>query len=241
MTQLTSHHPAVAQAMILLRDVGKTYETRAGAFNALSGIDLSIGRGEFVAVVGKSGSGKTTLLNLLAGIDAPTMGELLVDGEPLHAMSQDGLSRWRRHRVGVVFQFFQLLPTLTVAENVILPMELARLSTRSDRRKRALQLLDRLGIADQADKMPMDLSGGQQQRAAIARALANDPPIVVADEPTGNLDSVASAEVMALLGEVAASGRTVLTVTHERDMTDCFSRVVTLHDGAIADDTGPRR
>lgn len=241
MTQMTPQPSAIAQALISLRGVDRTYEGPAGPYKALADVTLSIGQGEFVAVVGKSGSGKTTLLNLLAGIDSPSAGELWVDGQRLHAMSQDRLSRWRGRRMGVVFQFFQLLPTLTVAENVILPMELAGLSTRRNRRQRALDLLDRLGIADQADKMPMDLSGGQQQRAAVARALANDPPIVVADEPTGNLDSVASGEVMRFLSQIAASGKTVLTVTHEREMTDYFSRVVTLRDGVIVGDTGSRR
>ncbi|HSC10427.1 MAG TPA: ABC transporter ATP-binding protein, partial [Rhodanobacteraceae bacterium] len=172
--------------LISLRGVGKTYAGAAGPFHALTGVDVEIGRGEFVAIVGQSGSGKSTMLNLLAGIDRPSSGEVVIDGVAVHGLSERALSAWRGSAVGIVFQFFQLLPTLTAAENVMLPMDFCNRWPRAERRKRALELLDRVGIADQADKFPGALSGGQQQRVAVARALANAPPILLADEPTGN-------------------------------------------------------
>jgi putative ABC transport system ATP-binding protein len=208
---------------------------------ALRHLSLDVDHGECVAVVGKSGSGKTTLINLLTGIDSPTAGEIHIAGHAIHRMSQEELTVWRGRNVGVVFQFFQLLPTLTIVENVILPMDFCDMFEQSQRRSRALALLLRLGIADQADKLPADLSGGQQQRAAIARALANDPPIVVADEPTGNLDASTSDEVMSLLGSLANDGKTVLTVTHERDVDRYFTRKLTLRDGMVAEDSAAVR
>ena len=223
--------------LIQLRGVGKTYATAAARYEALKPLSLDIDKGECVAVVGKSGSGKTTLINLVTGIDTPTAGELCVAGQDLHRMSQEALAVWRGKTVGVVFQFFQLLPSLTIAENIMLPMDFCRQFRPAERRQRALSLLDRVGIADQAGKLPADLSGGQQQRAAIARALANDPPILIADEPTGNLDSKTSDDVMRLLVALAGEGKTVLTVTHERDLTRFFTRIVSLHDGAIEADT----
>lgn len=222
---------------IRLRGVSKDYVSGARRFSALRQLSLDIGRGECVAVVGKSGSGKTTLINLLAGIDSPSEGEVDIAGQPVHRMSQEALAVWRGRQVGVVFQFFQLLPTLTVAENVMLPMDLCGTFKGPQRRARALALLDRLGIADQADKLPLDLSGGQQQRAAIARALANDPPIIVADEPTGNLDSATADAVMALLAQLAVDGKTVLVVTHERDLSRFFTRTVVLRDGRLSEDS----
>jgi putative ABC transport system ATP-binding protein len=219
--------------MIELRHVSKTFETPAGQFMALSNINLKVEPGEFLAVVGKSGSGKSTLLNMLVGIDSPSSGEVMVAGTPVHTLSQDQLAAWRGQSVGVVFQFFQLLPTLTVAENVMLPMDFCNTFAPRDRRPRALELLAQLGIAEQADKLPADLSGGQQQRAAIARALANDPPILVADEPTGNLDSKTSHEVMQFFADFAKAGKTVVMVTHERDFSRYFSRTITLADGVL--------
>ena len=189
--------------------------------------------GEFVAVVGKSGSGKSTLINMITGIDTPTSGEVFVAGTAVHAMDQEQLAVWRGRNVGVVFQFFQLLPTLTVSENVVLPMDFCNTFPISERRERAISLLEKVGIAEQADKLPADLSGGQQQRAAIARALANDPPLIVADEPTGNLDSSTSEAVMQLFANLAAEGKTVLMVTHERDLSRFFTRSITLVDGFI--------
>lgn len=227
-----------APALPLIRIAGasKTYGTGAQRFTALALVTLDLDRGECVAVIGKSGSGKTTLVNLLTGIDTPSTGMIHVAGAPIHTMTQDALAGWRGRHVGIVFQFFQLLPTLTVAENVMLPMDFCATRAAAERRPRAMALLERLGIADQADKVPADLSGGQQQRAAIARALANDPPLVVADEPTGNLDSHTSHDVMAVLASLAAEGRTVLTVTHEATLRDYFSRTITLRDGAVVAD-----
>jgi putative ABC transport system ATP-binding protein len=219
--------------LITLRKVEKSYVTPAGRFPALRDIDLEIGAGEFVAVVGKSGSGKSTLLNLIGGIDRPSQGEVIVAGAPVHKVPENSLARWRGKTVGVVFQFFQLLPTLTVAENVMLPMDFCNVRPARQRRARALELLDLVGIADQGDKLPSALSGGQQQRAAIARALANDPPIVIADEPTGNLDSVTARAVLDLFRKLIDLGTTVVIATHERDISG-IDRTVELVDGAIA-------
>jgi putative ABC transport system ATP-binding protein len=224
--------------VIHLSNVVKSYQTQAGPFAALRGIDLDIDAGERVAVVGRSGSGKSTLLNMVAGIDRPTSGSVTVGGTAIEAMSHDRLARWRGRTVGVVFQFFQLLPTLTIAENVMLPMDFCG-TFRSERRRRALELLERVEVADQADKLPATLSGGQQQRVAIARALANDPPLILADEPTGNLDSTTSAAIFALFDELRAAGKTVVIVTHERDVVAGTGRLVTLADGRIAPDLAP--
>ena len=228
---------AHSTALVRLRGATRRHATAAGSFCALDRVDLDVDAGECVAVVGPSGSGKTTLAHLLTGIEQPTQGEVVVDGQPLHALSQDALATWRGRRVGVVFQFFQLLPTLTVAENVMLPMDFCGTTPRRERRPRALALLERLHIADQADKLPAALSGGQQQRAAIARALANDPALLVADEPTGNLDSSTAIEVMALLAALAREGKTVIVVTHERELGRFFTRTISLRDGTIRADT----
>ncbi|MCW2876563.1 MAG: transporter ATP-binding protein [Sphaerisporangium sp.] len=219
---------------IRLRGVVKTYPLPSGEFTAVAGIDLDIHAGEFVAVVGRSGSGKTTLLNMLAGIDRPTKGQVWADGAELGSLSQSALAQWRARSVGLVFQFFQLLPTLTVAENVMLPMDFAATIPKSARRSRAMDLLERVGIANQADKLPVTLSGGQQQRAAIARALANDPPLLLADEPTGNLDSATSSTVLKLFAELNDEARTIVMVTHEREVTGYVSREVALVDGRLA-------
>lgn len=219
--------------LIELNKVSKAYDVAAGKFLALKEVDMVADAGEFVAVVGKSGSGKSTLINMITGIDTPTSGEVFVAGTAVHAMDQEQLAVWRGRNVGVVFQFFQLLPTLTVAENIILPMDFCNMFPVNERRERALSLLEKVGIAEQADKLPSDLSGGQQQRAAIARALANDPPLIVADEPTGNLDSATSDAVMQLFANLAAEGKTVLMVTHERDLTQYFTRSIALADGVI--------
>jgi putative ABC transport system ATP-binding protein len=218
---------------IELSNVVKTYATGTGDFVALDQINLHIGQGEFVAIVGRSGSGKTTLLNLLAGIDRPSSGTVRVAGADLGSLSETGLAVWRGRNVGLVFQFFQLLPTLTVAENVMLPMDFANKIPTTQRRERALHLLERMGVADQADKVPATLSGGQQQRAAIARALANDPPILLADEPTGNLDSATADAVLQLFGELNADGQTIVVVTHERDIRSIVGREILLKDGRI--------
>jgi putative ABC transport system ATP-binding protein len=219
--------------MICLKRVRKTYETPAGAFPALNDIDLDIGRGEFVAVIGKSGSGKSTLLNLLGGIDRPSSGSVTIGGTSIADLNENRLAVWRGRNVGFVFQFFQLLPTLTAAENVMLPMDFCRTVPARERRTRALDLLRRVDVVEQADRLPATLSGGQQQRVAIARALANDPPVVLADEPTGNLDSVTSSAVLDLFQKMAVSGTTVVVATHDRDIARVIDRTVELADGVV--------
>jgi len=220
--------------MIQLQDLTKTYNTPAGEFLALRNIDLEIAAGEFVAIVGKSGSGKSTLLNMVGGIDRPSSGSLIVADKAIGKLTHNELALWRGRTVGFVFQFFQLLPTLTVAENVMLPMDFCGDRPASQRRRHAIMMLDRVRVADQADKLPSALSGGQQQRVAIARALANDPPLILADEPTGNLDSETSVEIFTLFGELAAEGKTLLVVTHDREAASMVNRTVTIADGCVA-------
>jgi putative ABC transport system ATP-binding protein len=222
--------------LIELRDVVKTYRSAAGEFTALKGIALEVDRGEFVAVIGKSGSGKSTLMNMITGIDRPTSGEILVGDTAIQALHEGKLAEWRGRNVGVIFQFFQLLPTLTVAENVMLPMDFCHMYSLRERRERAIHLLEQVGVADQADKLPSTLSGGQQQRVAIARALANDPPILAADEPTGNLDSKTAGSVFGLFETLVAQGKTILMVTHDRDLARRASRTVILSDGEVVED-----
>ncbi|MHB8875489.1 MAG: ABC transporter ATP-binding protein [Myxococcaceae bacterium] len=217
--------------LIEVRGLTKIYPGAGPGFLALDEVSLELPAGQFTAIMGKSGSGKSTLVNLIAGIDRPTRGEIRVGDTQVHGLDESGLAAWRGRNVGVVFQFFQLLPTLTVAENVMLPMDFCATCSPAQARTRAAELLERVGIADQADKFPSALSGGQQQRAAIARALANDPPLVVADEPTGNLDSQTAQSVLELLSGLTRAGKTVLVVTHERDIARVADRVVTLADG----------
>lgn len=224
------------ETIIELHQVMKTYETPSGSFTAIQGIDLQIKAGEFLAVVGKSGSGKTTLLNVIAGIDRPTNGEILVAGTRVDSLSESQLAEWRGRTIGLVFQFFQLLPTLTIAENVMLPMDFVEVIPVAERRSKALALLERVGIRNQADKLPAALSGGEQQRAAIARALANDPPILMADEPTGNLDEATRTSVLELFAKLNDEGQTIIVVTHERDVSRYVGRQITLVDGRVADD-----
>lgn len=224
---------ASASPLLSLRHVTRTYETPAGSFTALNDVTLSIVAGEFVAVVGESGSGKSTLLSLLAGIDRPTRGEVLVDGVALHALPEHALSAWRGRAVGIVFQFFQLLPTLTAVENVMLPMDFCATIPPHERRPRAESLLERLGVSSQRDKLPSTLSGGQQQRVAVARALANAPTVLLADEPTGNLDSRTSDAMLEIFAELARDGQTIVMVTHELRAVRHATRVITLADGAI--------
>jgi ABC-type lipoprotein export system ATPase subunit len=219
--------------LIHLRDLVKVYRTPAGEFLALKRANLEVARGEFVAVVGKSGSGKSTMINMLTGIDRPTSGEVLVDGVAVHTLNESQMSKWRGRNLGIVFQFFQLLPTLTLLENVKLPMDLCSAIPVGNRVDRALHLLDMVDIAENAHKLPSEISGGQQQRTAIARALANDPAILVADEPTGNLDSRTADAVFGLFEELVEQGKTILMVTHDDDLAARASRIVELADGEI--------
>jgi putative ABC transport system ATP-binding protein len=223
-------------ALIKLDDVVKTYETGAGGVTVLKNITLKVRAGEFVSIVGPSGSGKSTLLNMITGIDRPTSGQVHVGGEAVHALSENQLARWRGRHIGVIFQFFQLLPTLTIAENVILPMDFCRTYRKRERHDRAIHLLSLVGIADHADKLPSALSGGEQQRAAIARALANDPPLIVGDEPTGNLDTKTADEVFELFENLVDQGKTLLLVTHDRSLSKRTGRVLHLLDGWLARD-----
>ena len=227
--------------MIELRDLSKLYPGPDGGTQALDRVSLALPAGEFIAIVGKSGSGKSTLINLIAGIDRPTRGEVLIDGTAVQSLDESRLAAWRGRHVGVVFQFFQLLPTLTVLENVMLPMDFCGTYAPAQARERGLHLLQQVDIAEHAHKLPSALSGGQQQRAAIARAMANDPPLVVADEPTGNLDSQTADAVLGLLASLAARGKSVLIVTHERDVSAIADRVVTLSDGRVVGNEPMRR
>ena len=224
------------QALIDLKKLHKVYKTDAGDFPALKGIDLRIHAGEFVSVIGKSGSGKTTLINMLTGIDRPTEGEIIMGGVSIGDLSEGQMARWRGQHMGVVFQFFQLLPTLTVLQNVMLPMDFSNMFSPGERRQRALQLLDMVGIAEHAHKTPSRLSGGQQQRAAIARALANDPPIIATDEPTGNLDSKTANQIFELFQRLVDDGKTILMVTHDDDLAERASRTVIISDGEIVNE-----
>jgi len=222
--------------LIELQKVVKTYETEAGDFTALKDIDLEVDTGEFVAVIGKSGSGKSTLINMITGIDRPTSGEVLVGDTTVHKLSEGKLAEWRGRNVGVIFQFFQLLPTLTVVENVMLPMDFCHMYSMRERRERAMYLLEQVGVAEHAHKLPSAVSGGEQQRVAIARAVANDPPILAADEPTGNLDSKTAESVFQLFERLVDEGKTILMVTHDRDLARRATRTVILSDGEIMEE-----
>ncbi len=211
----------------------KTYETPAGPLNVLRGIDLELTRGEFVALVGSSGGGKTTLLNMLTGVDKPSSGMVFIDGVDIANTSERKLTRWRGRNVGIVFQFFQLLPTLTVIENIMMPMDFCNVHKPGERRDKAMALLERFDVADQADKTPDMLSGGQQQRVAIARSLANDPPLIIGDEPTGNLDRMSAAVVFDTFYEMQEQGHTIIVVTHDREVVRDVPNVLTLQDGLI--------
>jgi putative ABC transport system ATP-binding protein len=221
--------------LIELNGVVKKYESVAGAVMALRGIDLKVDAGELVAVVGKSGSGKSTLINMLTGIDRPTSGEVWVAGTAVHTLNEGQMAVWRGRTVGVIFQFFQLLPTLSVVDNIMLPMDFGGTFPPREQRERAMHLLELVDIAEQAYKLPSALSGGQQQRVAIARALANDPPILAADEPTGNLDSKTAASVFDLFEGLVARGKTIIIVTHDRDLSRRVTRTIALADGEVVD------
>ena len=218
-----------------LRQVVKTYESTAGAFTALKGIDLQVNPGEFASIIGKSGSGKSTLINMVTGIDRPTAGQVLVDDTAVHALSEEQIAVWRGRTIGVIFQFFQLLPTLTAVENFMLPMDYCGLYSPNERPERAMHLLEQVGLANYAHELPSALSGGQQQSVAITRALANDPPILAADEPTGNLDSRTAESVFRLFEDLADGGKTILMVTHDNELAERAQRIVVLADGEIVD------
>jgi putative ABC transport system ATP-binding protein len=222
-------------AIARLVGVVKAYPMGQRQYMALRGVDLTLYSGEFTAIVGPSGSGKSTILNMITGIDRPTKGQVIMGGAPLHKLSENELAQWRGAHVGIVFQFFQLLPTLTALENVMLPMDF--LNTYTGRRhERALSLLRRVGLEGHAGHLPSELSGGEQQRVAIARALANDPPIIIADEPTGNLDTATGERIMALLGELSHQGKSVVYVTHDPALAALAQRIIHVQDGRIVSD-----
>ncbi len=219
--------------LIELRQVFKTFDSAAGSFTALKGVDLRVNPGEFVAVIGKSGSGKSTLINMITGIDRPTSGQVYVGNMAVHTLNEGQMAVWRGKNLGIVFQFFQLLPTLTNVENIMLPMDFTNTYPAGERYPRAMHLLDLVGMTEHANKLPSAISGGQQQRVAIARALANDPPVVIADEPTGNLDSKTADSVFALFEQLIQQGKTILMVTHDNDLAKRVTRAVMISDGQI--------
>ena len=222
--------------MIDLRGVDKYYQSAAGDYHALKAIDLCICAGEFVSIIGKSGSGKSTLLNMITGIDRPTTGEVYVNGAAIHELNENQLAIWRGGNLGIIFQFFQLLPALNLLQNVTLPMELAGKYSARERRNRAEHLLDLVGLREHQHKLPSMISGGQQQRAAVARALANDPPLLIADEPTGNLDSKTAETVFALFNDLVAQGKTVIIVTHDSSLAKRAHRTALIADGEIVNE-----
>ncbi len=219
-----------------VKDVVKSFKVGSSDVTILKGISFQVKPGEFLSIVGPSGNGKSTLLNMITGIDRPSSGEIIVTGQPVHKMSEDQLAAWRGEHVGIIFQFFQMLPALSLLQNVILPMDLAGKYKPRERRERAMHLLEIVGLKDQMQKLPSMVSGGQQQRAAIARALANDPPLLIADEPTGNLDSRTSHDVFDLFAEVVSRGKTLLMVTHDKELAQRVPRVVEIMDGRITRD-----
>jgi len=223
-------------SIVNLEQVVKKYHTSAGDVTVLRDVVLHVRPGEAVGVVGPSGSGKSTLINMIAGIDHPTDGQVIVVGQPVHTLNENQLARWRGRNVGVIFQFFQLLPTLSVVENVMLPMDFCNMYRSRERQARAMALLEQVDLVDHAEKLPSALSGGQQQRAAIARALANDPPLLLADEPTGNLDSKTAEGVFQLFEQLVNAGKTLLMVTHDRSLAARLPRIIELRDGAVSRD-----
>jgi putative ABC transport system ATP-binding protein len=223
-------------SLIELRNVVKNYKTAAGDFPALKGIDLDMKAGEFVSIIGKSGSGKSTLLNMITGIDRPSTGEVVVNNTALHTLSENQMALWRGRNLGIVFQFFQLLPTISVIENVMLPMDFCNTYPLRQREKRALELLELVELSEHAYKLPTALSGGQQQRVAIARALANDPPIIIADEPTGNLDSKTADNIFQLFNDLVAQGKTIIIVTHDSGLAKRAERTALITDGEIVNE-----
>lgn len=230
-----------SEYLIELRQIEKVYHSTAGDFWALKGIDLQVQPGEFVAIVGKSGCGKSTLVNMITGMDRPSSGEVWVAGTAVHTLRERQLAPWRGLRLGVIFQFFQLLPTLTLMQNVMLPMDLCRTYPIPERRERAMRLLEEVDMAEFAHKLPSAVSGGHQQLVAIARSLANDPPILIADEPTGNLDSSTAESVLQLFAKLVESGTTILMVTHDEDIARRVTRAITVADGLIVGEVANRQ
>ena len=229
------------KALIELRDIVKSFPVGDDEITVLHGISLNIQQGEFVSIVGPSGNGKSTLLNMVTGIDRPSSGEVIVSGSPIHKMSENQLAKWRGQEVGIIFQFFQMLPSLSLLQNVVLPMEFANKFNRSERRERAMNLLELVGLADQANKLPSMVSGGQQQRAAIARALATDPALLIADEPTGNLDAKTAGQVFDLFVHlIEEQGKTMLMVTHDKELANQIPRKIEIVNGVIASDSRPQ-
>jgi putative ABC transport system ATP-binding protein len=226
-------------ALVQVNQLTKVYPTPAGPLSVLAGVNLSLEAGDFAALIGPSGSGKTTFLNMLTAIDQPTGGDVIIDGINVTRTPQKQLTKWRARNIGIIFQFFQLLPTVSVVQNVIAPMDLTNVHPPDERHDRALALLDRFGIRDQAYKLPSMLSGGQQQRVAIARALANDPPLVIGDEPTANLDRMSAQNVFETLRELANQGKTILLVTYDRELVERVPRLFDLHNQTIHESVRP--
>ncbi len=227
------HSNTNSPAILAINGLHKTFGSADRLYKALVDINLTVTRGEFIAIVGRSGSGKSTLLNMIAGLDTPSNGDVLFQGQALHRLSENERARWRGQHVGIVFQFFQLIPTLSILENLLLAMSFVNVVPHEQRYPRAVSLLTEVGLLNHLHKLPSALSGGEQQRAAIARALANDPQILIADEPTGNLDQHTADQINALLASLTKQGKTVLVVTHDRDRDDQYDRVIELRDGQI--------
>ena len=227
---------AAASHVVSVQEVVKSFPLGDGEITILKGISFDVNKGEFVTIVGPSGNGKSTLLNMITGIDRPTAGKVIVTGKEVHAMSENALAKWRGEHVGIIFQFFQMIPALSLVQNVILPMDFAHKYAPRERKQRAMALLELVDLADQANKLPGMVSGGQQQRAAIARALANDPPLLVGDEPTGNLDTKTARDVFDLFGKLVEQGKTMLMVTHDKELARLVPRMVEIIDGRITRD-----
>ncbi len=223
-------------SFVRLRNLVKTYYNAAGEFPVLKGLNADFDEGEFVAVIGKSGSGKSTLINMITGIDCPTAGEIYIGNVAVHTLNENQMAIWRGRNVGVVFQFFQLLPMLSLLDNIMLPMDFCNMYTSRERKRRAMQLLEMVDMTDHANKLPSAISGGQQQRVAIARALANDPPLLAADEPTGNLDSVTAESVYRIFEDMIRRGKTIIMVTHDSSLARRVTRTVLLADGEIVNE-----
>jgi len=223
-------------AIIQVKDVIKRFKVGDSEVTILKQISFEVNNGEFVSIVGPSGNGKSTLLNMITGIDRPSEGEIIATGREIHNMSENQLAGWRGENVGIIFQFFQMLPALSLLQNVVLPMDFANKYTSKERRERAMNLLELVGLADQADKLPSMVSGGQQQRAAIARALANDPPLLIADEPTGNLDSRTAGDIFDLFSQLVDQGKTMVMVTHDKDLAQRVPRRIEITNGRITRD-----